>query len=256
MQEITTKHVKATALLMLGFAALAYVYQYGHSLSQTYPNRTFSVQGEANIETPNDVAFFTASVTTEGGMDVAGLQTENANKMNTINTFLTEQGVAKKDLKTTNYSLNPRYNYPTCLPGAACPQPSIMGYTITQSLEVKVRDVNKTGDLLSGIVPAGANSVSGVSFVTDDDSQARREARKEAFKDARNKAEEIAQAGNFRLGKLVTFYEDNALPVQPMMANYGGGDVAMSEKVVAPAPVMEPGVERGKIHVTLTYEIR
>lgn len=254
MQEITTKQVKATALLMLGFAALAYVYQYGHSLEQVYPNRTFSVQGEADIETPNDIAFFTASVTTEGEGDTTKLQAENTEKMNKIQAFLAEQGIEKSDLKTTNYSMNPRYSYPNCLPGTPCPQPTINGYAITQSLEVKVRDVNKTGELLAGIVPAGANSVSGVSFITDDDSQARQEARKEAFMDARHKAEEMARAGGFGLGKVVTVYEDNAVPMQPMMdAGYGG--MAMSEKAVA-APTIEPGVERGKIQVTITYEIR
>jgi uncharacterized protein YggE len=256
MQEVTTKQVKAAALLMLAIAALAFVYQYGRSLDQVYPNRTFSVQGEADIETPNDIAFFTATVITEGGADVTTLQGENTEKMNRINAFLGEQGIEKRDLKTTNYSMNPRYNYPNCAPGTAvCPPATINGYTITQSLEVKVRQADTVGTLLSGIVGAGANSVSGVSFITDDDSSARMEARKQAFEDARTKARETAEAGGFHIGKMVTFYEDNAYPVQPMMNAYGG-DTMMAEKVVAPSPVVEPGVSSGKMRVTLVYEIR
>lgn len=255
MQEITTKQVKAAALLMLGIAALAFVYQYGRSLDQTYPNRTFSVQGEADIETPNDIAFFTATVTTEGEGEVALLQSENTEKMNRINAFLGEQGIDKRDLKTTNYTMNPRYNYPSCPSGTiTCPPPTINGYTITQSLEVKVRQTDKVGDLLTGIVAAGANSVSGVSFVTDDDNAARLEARKQAFADAREKAFETAKAGGFRVGKMVTFYEDNMSPVEPMREGMGG-DMTLSAKAM-PAPVIEPGVSKGKLQVTLTYEIR
>lgn len=255
MPEVTTKQVKAAALLMLAIAALAFVYQYGRSLDQTYPNRTFSVQGEADIETPNDIAFFTATVVTEGSGEVTTLQGENTEKMNRINAFLGAQGIEKSDLKTTNYSMNPRYNYPNCTSGStACPPPTINGYSITQSLEVKVRQTDKVGGLLSGIVSAGANSVSGVSFVTDDDSSARRDARKAAFKDARTKAIEAAEAGNFRLGKMVTFYEDSMNPVEPMREGFGG-DMAMSAKAM-PAPVIEPGVNTGKLQVTLTYEIR
>ncbi len=256
MQEVTTKQVKAAALLMLAIAALAFVYQYGRSLDQTYPNRTFSVQGEADIETPNDIAFFTATVITEGSGEVTTLQGENTGKMNRISSFLEEQGIEKRDLKTTNYSMNPRYNYPNCASGTTiCPPATINGYIITQSLEVKVRQADKVGELLSGIVSAGANSVSGVSFVTDDDSSARKAARKAAFKDAREKALEAAEAGNFRLGKMVTFYEDNANPVEPMREGFGGDLMTMSAKAMS-APVLEPGVKTGKLQVTLTYEIR
>ena len=256
MHDISTKHVKAASFLMLAVAALAFVYQYGVSLDRSYPNRTFSVQGEAKIQTPHDVAFFTATVTTEGGMDTTGLQSQNTDKMNQINAFLAEKGIDTKDLKTTNYSMNPRYNYVPCTQGT-CPPPSINGYSITQSLEVKVRDTGKTGELLSGIVAAGANSVSGVSFMTDDDAEARQVARVEAMQDARKKALDLAVAGNFRVGKMITFYEDSPVAPQPYAAGGEMMDMSVSAKATqAPAPVIQPGTEEGKLTVTVTYEMR
>ena len=260
MSESHLQQVKTISYLLLAVAAVGYVFQYGRSIDQNFPTRTFSVQGEADIETPHDIASFTATVITEGEGDVAQLQATNTEKMNAINAFLKEKGIDKKDLKTTNYSMNPRYNYPNCLPGTGtCPPATINGYSITQSLEVKVRDVALVGDLLGGIVTAGANTVSGVSFVTDDDSQAREEARAEAFKDARKKAEAMAEAGGFRLGKLVSLYEDgNGMPGQPyydtamMSASVSGS----GEAKAVPAPVVEPGVEKGKMQVNLTFEIR
>lgn len=255
MNELQLKQIKTGAMVVLVLAVVGYVFQYARSLDQVFPNRTFSVQGEADIETVNDIAFFTATVITEGEGDVTALQATNTEKMNAINNFLKEKGIEKKDLKTTNYSMNPRYSYPNCLPGKECPAPSINGYTINQSLEVKVRDTAKVGDLLSGIVSAGANSVSGVSFITDDSSEAKDAARKEAFKDARKKAEALAQAGDFRLGKLVTFYESDDTPVSPYATSSFGGDSEMMAKSV-PSPVIEPGVAKGKAQVTLTFEIR
>ncbi|OGI21388.1 MAG: hypothetical protein A2808_00035 [Candidatus Moranbacteria bacterium RIFCSPHIGHO2_01_FULL_55_24] len=252
MSESLTKQVKAGAFLLLAFAALAYTYQYGRSVNQAFPNRTFTVDGEADVETPHDVASFTATVVTEGGKEVATLQAQNTEKMNALNAFLKEQGISGKDLQTKNYSLTPRYQYSNCLPGTTCPPPAISGYTITQSLEVRVRNMDILGALLAGVVEKGANTVSGVSFVTDDDEDARNDAREEAFKEARKKAQSIAKAGGFRLGKLVSFYEDNGLI--PADMNYGMGGSELSVK--SAAPVIEPGTEKGKLKVVLTYEIK
>ncbi len=259
IHELHLKQIKTISFLLLAIAAVGYVYQYGRSIDQSFPQRTFTVQGEANIETPHDIAFFTATVITEGESDVTKLQSANAEKMNAINAFLQEKGIEKKDLKTTNYAMNPRYNYPNCTPGTGiCPPPSINGYSITQSLEVKVRDTGMVGDLLTGIVSAGANSVSGVSFITDDDSEARNLAREEAFQDGRKKALAMAKAGNFRLGKLVSFYEDNSSPIQPYAMNAMAASDAMggAEAKAVPSPTIEPGTETGKLQVNLTFEIR
>lgn len=255
MHDVSTKHVKAVSFLMLGVAALAFVYQYGSSIERTYPNRTFNVQGQAKIETPHDLASFTATVTTEGGVDTGALQVQNTEKMNAINAFLVEKGIDTKDLKTTNYSMNPRYSYGTCTQGN-CPPPSITGYAITQSLEVKVRDTSKTGELLSGIVGAGANSVSGVNFVTDDDSDARQNARIAALEDAHKKALDLAKAGNFRIGKMVTFYEDSPVSPQPYAVGGEMMDVASAKVSQAPTPVVQPGTEEGMLTMTVTYEMR
>src|SRR3989338_175751 len=97
MTEEHMKQVKSVAVAVLALAAMIYVYQYGRSIDQTYPSRTFMVDGEAKMETATDIAAFTASVVTEGGKNVAEIQKQNVEKMNTINAFLQEKGVEKKD---------------------------------------------------------------------------------------------------------------------------------------------------------------
>jgi len=205
------------------------------------------------METATDIATFSASVVTEGGKDVALIQKQNIEKMNTINAFLKEQGVEKKDLQTSQYSLTPRYSYSNCVSGETCPPPTITGYTLTQSLSIKVRNFDALGNILSGITLKGANTLSGVSFAVDDDTDAKQVARTEAIAQAKKKAMEVAKAGGFRLGKLVSLYE-NAGTNQVRNFNYGDSMAVTNMKEVA-TPVIEPGTQSGELHINLTYEI-
>lgn len=250
MQEHWMKVVKAVAFLLVAVAAVMASYQYKLSVESTYPTRTFSVEGTGDVDSTPDLAMFSVTVTTEGGKNVADVQNANTEKMNNVNAFLKEQGVDKADLKTAQYSLNPRYSYNPCTAGS-CPAPTITGYSLTQTLEVKVRDSAKLGGLLSGVVESGANSVSEVRFIIDDDASVRDEAREEAIAEAKKKAKALAKSAGFRIGKLVSLYENNN-PVMP----YGMGGAEMSSFKADAAPVVEPGTQSTKVQVTLVYEIR
>lgn len=254
MSEDFIKQAKNIAFLVIAFSAVAYVYQYARSVDQTFPTKTFSVDGEAKMETANDIATFTVSVVTEGDKNIAAIQKQNTEKMNTINTFLGERGVEKKDLQTSQYTLNPRYSYADCNGKNICPPPMIVGYTLTQSLDIKVRDFESLGDILSGVVGSGANTVSGVSFTVDDTTEARQVARTEAIKKAQKKAKDTALAGDFRVGKLVSLYED--IPTSPLdTPRYGAGGNGVMEAKSFASPIIEPGTQSDTVHVNLTYEI-
>lgn len=248
------KMMNAAAILLLAFAAIIYVFEYKQSVDNNYPAKTFSVDGTGDIDVTPNIAQFSVSVVTEGGKDVAQAQQANTEKMNAINAFLKGQGIEAKDLKTTQYTVNPRYNYPNCSGKSICPAPEITGYTINQSLDVKVRDTAKLGDLLSGVVQNGGNSTSGVNFVVDDEDSSKDAARAEAISKATEKAKLLAKVGGFRLGKLVSIYE-NSSPT-PMDRAYGlGGGAEMSSAKAIPAPTIEPGTATTKVQMTLTYEI-
>ena len=245
--------IKTWALVLLAIVAGVYTYQYGRSIDKTFPVRTFTVDGSGDVDTTPDIATFTASVVSEGGKNVADLQNMNTEKMNKINVYLKEQGVENKDLKTTQYNVAPKYNYSPCVAGS-CPAPNIIGYTITQTLQIKVRDTGKLGDLLTGVVSNGANTVSEVSFKLDDETAAQNDARTEAIGKAKIKAQEIATAGGFQLGSLISLYE-NTDPAPYAAYGMGGSVDASSAKTATVPPVIEPGTQTTKIQVTLTYEI-
>lgn len=232
----------------VGIGAYAYV-----KSGKTTSVRTFVVSGEGKVTAIPDVAEFNFSVITEGGTDIAKLQKENTEKVNRAIEFLKENEVAPEDIKTQNYNVSPRHEYSQCFRGP-CPPPKIVGYTVSQSVLVKVRDFTKVGELLGGVVERGANSVSGLSFTIDKPEKVENEARAEAIAEAKEKAEVTAKAGGFKIGKLVSINESGGFPPPIPLRAKGvaleafGGD--------APSPTIEPGSQEVRVNVTLRYEIK
>lgn len=244
------------SLLLVGASAWSYAVSYSKQI-QPGSFRNFSVSGEGKVVAVPDIAQFTFSVITEGGKNVADLQKQNTEKVNKAIEFVKKNGVGAKDVKTQQYSIEPKYQYHSCpRDGGVCPPPSIVGYTVRQTVLVKARDFGKIGDLLSGVVQNGANSVSELQFTIDDPTEVQNEARAEAIKKAKEKAELIAEAGGFSLGQLLAIDESGApyLMYERYSAmktmGIGGG---MDE---APSPTIEPGSQDVTISVTLRYEIK
>ena len=241
------------SILILAISAWSYVNSYSKVI-EPGSFRSFSVSGEGKVVAVPDVAEFDFSVITEGGKNIATLQKENTEKMNKAIAFIKSKGVDAKDIKTQNYSLTPRYQYFDCSKvGGVCPPPKIVGYTVTQNVDVKVRDFAKLGDLLSGVVESGANSVSGLSFTVDDSTKIESEARAKAITEAKEKARSVAEAGGFRLGRLISIEESGQPPIIPFYKYaplpYGaGGDVA--------SPEIEPGSQDVVVNVMMRFEIQ
>lgn len=244
--------------VLAGIVTLSIAYaafQYGQSVNDAYSSRTFTVEGSAKIQTANDVATFTATVTTEGGMDQAAVQNENSEAMNKAVGYLEANGIAKEDMKTENYNLSPRYSNPNCF-GGRCEESKIIGYTATQNVNVKVREAAKAGELVGGVVQNGATSVSQVSFEVDDNKEAIETAKTEALRDAEQQARRLAKAGNFHLGKMVTFYEQGYPGIPYPMGGVATDMATMEKASAAPAPRLEPGSTNDEVRITVTYEIQ
>ncbi len=216
--------------------------------------RSFSVVGEGKITAIPDVAQFTFSVITEGGKDLDALQKQNTEKMNKAIEFVKGSGVEAKDIKTQSYDVQPRYQYYSCpREGGPCPPADIVGYIVSQMVLVKVRDFTKAGGILAGAVQNGANSVSQLTFTIDDPTAVQNEARNEAIRKAKEKAEGMAEAGGFRLGKLISISEQGA---NQFPRYYDMKAEVMGSSGSAPAPTIEPGSQDLVVNVTLNYEIK
>lgn len=254
------------AIVGLGimYAAIVYAGAFARSI-QPSSFRSFSVAGEGKVVAVPDVAQFSFSVVTEGGKDLAKINTDNTNQYNKAVDFLKSKGVAKEDIETTESSIFPRqqtYNcyQPVVVGGAVrpCPPAEVVGYTVRKSVSVKIRDFAKIGEVMAGAVDNGANEVSGLSFMIDDRSKVENQAREKAIAQAKEKAKAIAKAGGFRLGRLLAIEEGGMMPYYDrgyVTANenlgIGGGGIMKA----SPAASIEPGSDKVLVNISLRYEI-
>jgi len=256
--NINIKNTLGIALILAAVGIVGSLASLANSYSRsvepsTFRSFTVSAEGEA-IGIP-DVALFSAGVITEGGKNIADLQAENTRKTNDIIAFAKESGVEEKDIKTISYSISPRYEACNNRFGRICPPPRIIGYTINSVIEIRVRDFAKAGDILSGVVDKGANTVSGLSFEIDNQDAVLKIARDEAIAEAKVKAQEIAASAGFRIGRLLSIQESHMTPFQfraePMRE-------MMTDAVAVPRPAVtiDPGSQELSVSITLTYEIR
>jgi len=250
-------------LLLIGVVSSSFAFAFSYFVSawDTATNRIaprqLSVSGEGTVALRPDTAVFSAGVMTEA-KKVGDAQAENTKRSNTMLGFLKEQGIAEKDIKTIGYAVLPQYHYfdvPPCreLPCPPRRPPEIISYEVRHTIEVKVRDLDKTDELLEGTVAQGANEIGSIQFRVDDEEKARTEARGKAIEDARTKARALAKYLGVRLGKVAGFSESGqGFPVfaRTLEGKGGfGGDTA-------PAPQVEPGEEEIRSHVTIMYEFR
>lgn len=237
-------NLSLVAAVLLGFSATAYFYRSSKSL---VPSRTFVVTAEGKTVVSPDLASFNFSVVSEG-TDPEKLSAENSKKVNATIDFVKSEAVESKDIKTANYSLSPRYEYDEKLK-----KTFISGYTLTQTVFVKLRDFSKVGKILAKLPDLGVNEISALAFSVEDPDRYLKEARKQAFEKAFIKAKEMARQNRARIGKVVTFSEyPNSQPPFPIYATFekSGGAGPL------PAPQIEPGTQEVTVSVNVTYEIR
>lgn len=219
---------------------------------------SISVNGKGEAVSIPDVATFSFSVT-ETAKTVAEAQSKATDKTNAALKAVREAGIADKDIKTTSYSINPHYEYQDsvcsttyCRPGKSV----LTGYEVSQSIQVKIRDLAKAGAIFTSIGALDVQNVNGLSFSIDDIEKVKAEARAKAIENAKTKAEELARQLGVRIVRITSFYDSS--DSQPY---YGRGeamsaDVMSFKAVPAAAPQVPVGEDKIVSNVTITYEIK
>ncbi len=214
------------------------------TLNTTTTTNTISFNGEGKVSAKPDIAKINFAIITEGTTSKAA-QDLNSPKSKTVTDFLKKQGVADKDIKTTSYNIYPQYSYPRS--GV----PEIKSYQVSQSFELKVRDLEKISGILDGLTLAGANNIINLGFTIDDPEKLRSEARAKAIADAKKKASELESQIGISLGKIVNFSENaSGYPRQTFYAN------APVAEIKSGGPSVPTGENEIVVDVTLTYQIK
>lgn len=217
---------------------------------------TVTVNGSGQATLPPDVAHVSFTVQNDAA-DVATAQAATTKQANAAIAFVKEQGIADKDVKTLSYNISPQYSYPRpCVSGEMCPMsssvPKIVGYQVSESIQVTVRDLSSVGALLSGLGKLSVQNVGGPDFALDDATAGHDAARADAITKARAQAKLLAKQLSVRLGKIVNFSESSGGYPVPMYAMGLGG----SESKSAAAPNVPTGENTYTASVSITYEIR
>jgi uncharacterized protein YggE len=207
---------------------------------------TIVVTGDAEVDIKPDVALISLGVIKES-KNIAQAQDESSKVMNEIVSTLKEIGIKEKDLKTTNYSIYPKYDYNT-----QNGKSTLVGYEVSQNLQAKIRDFSKISSALQKATDMGANQIGGLSFIIDDEVNARSEARGLAIKNAQEKAKVLARQLGINIGGVINFSESGATPQPYYDYGIGGG---MEKAMSSIAPTVEPGTNNVSVSVYLTYEI-
>jgi uncharacterized protein YggE len=160
---------------------------------------------------------------------------------------LQAKGLADKDILTTNFSVNPQYRYDNSS-GRPAP-PTITGYSVNNSVQTKVRNLPKLGEILDAVVTSGANNVSGISFSVAEPDPLIDQARRKAVADAQRKAELYATASGAKAGRVLYITESNGVisPPRPMF-------MAMRAEAAQAVPISS-GEQEIAASVTITYAI-
>jgi uncharacterized protein YggE len=207
--------------------------------------RLVSVTGNGSVMLTPDVAYINIGVHTEMTSASEAVSANNAQTQKVIDA-LKNSGVEAKDIHTTNFSIYPNAQY-----DPQTNQKTGTTYVVDNSVNVTVRDLSKLGATLDATVSAGANSVNSIQFDLADKTEALKQARDEAVKDAQTQAKELAAAAGISLGPVqsVNFYNSVPTPTAMALGKGGGGGAE------AAVPI-QSGQLTLTVTVNMSYEIR
>lgn len=213
--------------------------------SSTTPR--IAVTGEGETAIAPDTALITLAVTQEAETARAALD-ENNEAMDAVIEAMKEEGIAERDLQTAGLAINPRYVHPD---GSGEEERSrIVGYEVTNTVAVRVRELDGVGEIIDRAVTLGVNQGGNIAFTNDDPSDALDEARRKAVEDAMAKARTLAEAAGVELGDVIELSEQaSPSPPRPMQAR------AMRMEAADASVPVEAGENTYRVEVKATFAL-
>lgn len=209
------------------------------------PETTLSISAEGSVNREPDIAFLNAGVQTQGETAQAAMSANSA-AMNGVFDALAAADVDRSDMQTSNFSLQPQYDYSNRQSGEP---PRLTGYQASNQLTVRVRDLDNLGETMDALVTAGGNTFSGLNFALEDDRAAKNAARDIAMKEAIARAELYAAASGYEVARVVTISESGGFSPQPMAM------MAEARSMDRSTPIAS-GEVGYSVTVNVTFELR
>ncbi|MEO0327656.1 MAG: SIMPL domain-containing protein [Pseudomonadota bacterium] len=209
-----------------------------------------SVSGTGMVSVSPDMAIVSLGVVREADTARKALIANNE-AMASVLDAMKSNGIAEKDLQTSNFSIQPRFHYPKRKSNGEQPPPVITGYIVSNKLDVRIRDLSQTGEILDLAVTLGMNEGGNIRFTNDDATSILKEAREKAVKDAIAKAETLTSASSVGLGDILAISEQGSQPRPMKMAQAR----AMALESDAASVPIAGGENSYRVTVNITWEI-
>jgi uncharacterized protein YggE len=213
-------------------------------LVQTISGTRLDVSATGEVSRVPDVAIISAGVQTRAAT-ATGAISENAARMERVRAALKAAGIADRDVQTSSISLNPEYRYVENVP------PRLTGYTASNQVNVRFRDIRNSGRILDALVAEGANQINGPSLTIDKPQQALDEARVNAIANGRARAEVYARALGMRVLRLLSVSEPTS---------FRGGEIVVTGARLGAAAdsstKIDPGEQQLQVTVSMSFELR
>jgi hypothetical protein len=233
------------AALMFGVLAISSPAAAQQStINQTIAGTRLDVSATGEVTRVPDVAIVTAGVVSRSSTATGALQ-DTADRMQRVLAALKRAGVDDRDIQTSSVSLNPEYRYVENQP------PQLIGYTASNNVTVRFRDIRNSGKILDVLVGQGANQISGPTLTVDKPETALDEARAKAIAIGRARAELYARSLGLHVVRIVSVNESaGGYPVPPPMPMYARADMAQAKTSI------EPGEQKLQVNLAMTFELQ
>lgn len=202
------------------------------------------VAGEGSVTVAPDYARIRSGVTSEA-KTVKQASDSNAKLMTNVVAALVDAGIAKKDIQTSQFSIEPIYTSLSKLSGSA--ESKLSGYRVSNQVNVTIHQIAQVGEILDRLVNAGATDAGNVAFLVSDRDKALDQAREAAIANARHTADLFAHAAGITLGRVASITEGSEFT--PMSGVEGRLKQASS------AQPIEAGEVTIRAHVTVGFDI-
>jgi uncharacterized protein YggE len=244
MQNILrTPIVTATWIFVLLFAILRFGPTIPLSVSTQARGEPFTVSDTGSAVTAPDTVVTSFGIN-ETADNLLTAQSVANQKSQTLVSKLKSEGVEDRDIKTTSYNVNPEYDYRN--------EPAkIVGYRVSITYSVKVRNFGKVNSVINAGTQAGANSIGGISLSLSDEKKEEllNEARAEALDKAKKKGESLARLAGLNLGRIINVSEGTSVIPTPQRA------LTDSSAEKAGGPIPEADIQAGESEVNVTVSI-
>lgn len=212
---------------------------------QNVENNVINVNSKEKVKVEPDIAEVVYSVYSQAS-DAQTCQTQNNSDLEKVLDMLKTLGVEDKSIQTSNYGMNPIYNWED--------GKTISGYEMTTQVTVSDIPIDQVGQLLSNSVDAGVNSIDSVNYMSSKYDEAYQEALAKAIEASKTKAQAMADAGGCKLGKIVNIQEYGSNQAARYNGYTYGAGAASKESLMADMGVM-PGEVEIEANIAVEFSI-